>query len=274
MTQTTPKGVDYSRLQANLKKGFAASASVLALSLLAQPVLAQTVPEDTIVVTGTRQIIQDAIALKREATTVVDGLSADEIGDLPALSIGEALEQIASVGSQREGSGATEVSIRGLGPFLGSTVIDGREATNGSGDRSVNFSQFPSELFNKLEVYKTQEASFIEGGVAGQISLSTLKPLDYGKQRLQVQAKGTIGVDNLDIAERDIGIGYRLTGSYVDQWEGAFGDFGISIGGQIRRQANPEQEARSSSTFDACVISGLDGSSCDGSSPNEEGQDI
>lgn len=218
---------------------------------------------DEIVVTGTRQVIQDSIKLKRQATTVVDGLSADEIDAIPALSIAEALEQITSVGSQREGSGATEVSIRGLGPFLGSTVINGREATNGSGDRSVNFSQFPSELFNKLEVYKTQEASFIEGGVAGQIALSTLKPLEHGKQRIQLQAKGSLAPDNFDVEDAERQIGYRLTGSYVDQFESnKLGDFGISIGGQIQRRPNPEQEARSTATFQACRIATLDGNSC------------
>jgi len=217
---------------------------------------------DEIVVEGIRRIIQDSIALKRDATTVVDGLSADEIGDLPALSIAEALEQITSVGSQREGSGATEVSIRGLGPFLGSTVINGREATNGSGDRSVNFSQFPSELFNKIEVFKTQEASFIEGGVAGQIALSTLKPLDFGKQRVQLQAKGSIQPDNLRLTDAEREIGYRLTGSYVDQWESSIGEFGLSIGGQIQRRSNSEQENRSTSTFQACRIATLDGNSC------------
>lgn len=229
-----------------------ASLGMLAVS---QAALAQDNTDDEIVVTGTRQIIQDAIALKRQATTVVDGLSADEIGDLPALSIADALEQITSVGSQREGSGATEVSIRGLGPFLGSTVINGREATNGSGDRSVNFGQFPSELFNKLEVYKTQEASFIEGGVAGQIALSTLKPLEYGKRRVQLQAKGNIQPDNLNIDDRERTIGYRLTGSYIDQWESnSIGEFGLSIGGQIQRRPNAEQEARSTSTFQACRL--------------------
>ena len=172
------------------------ASSSLSMLALSQVAMAQDSDSDEIIAIGTRQIIQDAIKLKRQAITVVDGLSADEIGDLPALSIAEALEQITSVGSQREGSGATEVSIRGLGPFLGSTVINGREATNGSGDRSVNFSQFPSELFNKLEVYKTQEASFIEGGVAGQIALSTLKPLEYGKRRIQLQAKGNIQPDS------------------------------------------------------------------------------
>lgn len=237
--------------------------SSLSLLAMSQVAFAQDTQEDEEVITvGIRQVIQNSIKLKRSSATVVDGLSADEIGDLPALSIAEALDSIASVGSQREGSGATEVSIRGLGPFLGSTLINGREATNGSGDRSVNFSQFPSELFNKIEVFKTQEASFIEGGVAGQIALSTLKPLEYGKRRVQLQAKGSISPDNLDVNGAQRQVGYRLTGSYVDQWEGAFGDFGLSIGGQLERRPNPEQEARSTSTFQACRIVSLDGNAC------------
>lgn len=245
------------------------------LSMMAAPAaFAQDAAGDEVVVTGTRQVIQDSIVLKRDATTVVDGLSASEIGELPGLSIGDALETLTGVSSQREGSGATTVSVRGLGPFLGSTVINGREATNGSGDRSVNFSQFPSELFNKLEVFKTQEASFIEGGVSGQIALTTLKPLDYGKQRIQLQAKGSLGVDNLRLEDATRDFGYRLTGSYVDQFETKIGDFGISIGGQLRQNTNPEQEARSSSTFQSCTIASLDGSSCNGSSPNISAEDV
>lgn len=241
---------------------------------VSQMAVAQDSSVDEVISTGTRQVVRDSITLKRNSTSIVDGLSADEIGDLPALSIAEALESITAVGSQREGSGATEISIRGLGPFLGSTVINGREATNGSGDRSVNFSQFPSELFNKIEIYKTQEASLIEGGVAGQVALSTLAPLDYDKRRFQLQAKGNLNPDNLEINNATRDVGYRLTGSYVDQFDTKAGRFGLSIGAQTNLTPNPEQEARSSSTFDACVISGLDSSSCDGSSPNAEGQDI
>ena len=98
---------------------------------------------EEVIVTGTRQLIQDAITIKRDNVMVVDGLSASDIGELPALSIGEALESLTGVASHRENGGATEVSIRGLGPFLSATTFNGREATNGSGDRSVNCSQFP-----------------------------------------------------------------------------------------------------------------------------------
>ena len=214
---------------------------------------------DVIVVQGIRSTIQNSIETKRQSDNIVDALSVDDIGDLPALSIGEALETITGAASHREQGGATEIAVRGLGPFLGSTVINGREAANGSGDRSVNFSQFPSELFNKLEIYKTQQASFIEGGVSGQIALSTLKPIEYGKRRIQAELKGDYHPDNADLNENVRDFGYRGTVSFVDSWDvGTNGKLGLSIGYQKRETSNPEQEARTSSGFRDCrnVVSG------------------
>ncbi|MEM9232692.1 MAG: TonB-dependent receptor [Pseudomonadota bacterium] len=215
--------------------------------------------EDVVVVTGSRQVIQDSIDLKRNSTQIVDGLSAEEIGDLPALSIGEALENVTGVASHRENGGATEVSIRGLGPYLSSTVVNGRAATNGSGDRSVNFSQFPSELVNKLAVFKTQDASQIEGGVAGQIQIETLKPLEYGKRRFQTELKGNVNPDQLDQDDTEAGdIGYRFTTSYTDQFDVGEGSFGLSIGLQRSDISQPEAESRqtgpTSNSRPACLI--------------------
>ena len=208
--------------------------------------------DEAIVVTGLRYTIQSSIEEKRTSDLVVDALTTEDIGNIPALSIGEALETLTGVASHREQGGATEVSIRGLGPFLSSTVINGREATNGSGDRSVNFSQFPSELFNTIRVYKTQQASLVEGGVSGQIQLETLKPLDKDKQSLLVDVKGTYNPDNsnINIAERDVG--YRGTFSYVDQFDTNAGRVGITLGVQRNVTTNPEAEARSSSTYRDC----------------------
>ena len=204
---------------------------------------------EEIQVVGTRAIIQSAIDIKRNSTTIVDGLSATDIGDLPALSIGEALESITGAASHRENGGATEISIRGLGPFLSATTFNGRMATNGTGDRSVNFSQFPSELMSKLAIYKTQDASLIEGGVAGLIELETLRPLDYGKRRFQVDVKGNYNPDQQDISDTMAGrVGYRGTASYVDQFDLENGGvFGISLGLQRSDISQPEQEMRSSS---------------------------
>ena len=208
---------------------------------------------EEVVVTGTRSTIQSSIAAKRASDTVVEVLSAEDIGDIPSLSIGEALETLTSAAAHRDQGTATEVSIRGMGPFLGSTVFNGREATNGSGDRSVNFSMFPSELFNKLQVYKTQQASLIEGGVSGQIALGNVRPIDYGKRRFQGDVKMNYNPNNADIniAKRDLG--YRASGSYIDQFDTAGGGaFGISLGVQKNAVTNPEQEYRTSSAWRDC----------------------
>ncbi|VAV98065.1 TonB-dependent receptor [hydrothermal vent metagenome] len=237
-----------------------------ALTMTATPTLAQdeqgqgeqdkvaASDDNVIVVSGIRATIQDSIATKKEATTIVDALSSEEIGDLPALSIGEALETLTGAASHREQGGATEISIRGLGPFLGSTTLNGREATNGSGDRSVNFSQFPSELFNKVAIYKTQEANFIEGGVSGQIRLETVRPIDYGKRRIQGDFKLNYNPDNSALNIRERNLGYRGTVSYIDQFKLGDGEVGISLGYSRNVTTNPEQEVRSSSGFRDCRL--------------------
>ncbi|WP_020210470.1 TonB-dependent receptor [Gilvimarinus chinensis] len=204
---------------------------------------------EEVVVQGTRATIQTTIDIKRNSTTIVDGMSANDIGDMPALSIGEALESITGASSHRENGGATEISIRGLGPYLSATTFNGRNATNGSGDRSVNFSQFPSELINKLAIYKTQDASLIEGGVAGLIALETVKPLDFDKRRLQVEAKAGFQPNQQNIEDSMSGdVGFRGSASYVDQFEFDNGSaLGISLGYEQSDIAQPESEMRASS---------------------------
>ena len=225
------------------------------LALAGVPAVAEDAEDaemEEIVVTGTRATIQSSIQVKRASDTVVEALSVDEIGDIPSLSIGEALETLTSAAAHRDQGTATEVSIRGMGPFLGSTVFNGREATNGSGDRSVNFSMFPSELFNKLQIYKTQQASLIEGGVSGQIALGNVRPVDYGKRRMQADLKANYNPNNADIniAEREWG--YRASGSYIDHVDTASGALGFSIGLQQNAVTNPEQEYRTSSAWRDC----------------------
>ncbi len=257
MTTLEPKAIRSGRVAAMLMAGVAGIA--MAPQAIAQDGevdegAAQAAEDSTIVVSGIRETIQNSIETKRASDEVFDALSADEIGDLPALSIGEALETLTGAGSHREQGGATEIAIRGLGPFLSSTVINGRSATNGSGDRSVNFSQFPSELFSKVGIYKTQSASQIEGGVAGQIVLETVKPIDYGKRRIQGDFKLNYNPNNFEIArdQRFQDFGYRATVSYIDQFQLGEGELGISLGYSRNESTNPEQEANVSSTVNYC----------------------
>ncbi len=205
-----------------------------------------------IVVTGIRNTIETSIATKRNENAIVDVLTSSDIGDLPALSIGEAIQTITGATSHQEKGGATEISLRGLGSFLSATTFNGREASNGSGDRAVNFNQFPSELVSGIKIYKSQQANIIEGGVAGTIELGTIRPLDYGKRSLQVEVKGNYNPYQDKIRGQGAW-GWRGTASYVDQFNlGSLGDVGIAIGVQRNQVNNPEETYAAGSTYYAC----------------------
>lgn len=215
-----------------------------------------------IVVNGIRGTLQQSIDVKRNETAIVDALSAQDIGDLPALSIGEAIETITGATTHREKGGATEIALRGLGSFLSNTTFNGREATNGSGDRAVNFNQFPSELVNGIKIYKSQQANLIEGGVAGTIELETLRPLDYGKRALQVEVKGSYSPYS-DRLRGDKGLGSRATISYIDQYDlGGLGRVGIALGFQRNHVGSPEETVAGSSTWVACSTTPVPTNNC------------
>jgi iron complex outermembrane receptor protein len=240
-------------LRAALLAGAGSTMAVAAMPVMAQDatVAAQEkVEEEAIIVTGIRETIQNSINTKREETAIVDALSSDDIGDIPAISVGQAIQTITGATTHREKGDASEIALRGLGPFLSNSTFNGRDATNGSGDRSVNFNQFPSELVNNIKIYKTQQASLVEGGVAGTIEIGTLRPLDFGKRRLQGELKAQYNPYGDRITGREGGVGWRGTLSYVDQF--ANDTIGIAIGVQRNDTNNPEETYAASSTWTAC----------------------
>ncbi|HEY0412844.1 MAG TPA: TonB-dependent receptor, partial [Allosphingosinicella sp.] len=141
---------------------------------------------DTIVVTGLRQSLANSQNIKRNADTVVDAITAQDIGALPDRSVTEALQRVPGVSMNRfagsndpdhfsvEGSG---VVVRGLS-FVRSE-FNGRDTFSaGVYGQAINFSDVPSELLGSVEVYKNTTAEMIEGGLSGTVNLNTRKPLD------------------------------------------------------------------------------------------------
>lgn len=213
---------------------------------------------DEIIVTGARATQRSSIGYKRAADVVVDGLVSDEIGATPDNSIGDTLERIVGVSADRFKGNANELSVRGLGPTLSFSTFNGREVSTAGPDRSVAFQQFPSELVNGVLVYKTQRADFLEGGVGGVIELKSMKPLDYGKRRIQFELRGDFQPQDDDVYQHD-GLGYRGNISYVDQFSTGIGDIGISIGYQRQDTTAPEDYYNGNSTFQLCNTAATNG---------------
>lgn len=239
-----------------LRAGLLASAAVVfATPALAQDPApaAQDQPStvDDIVVTGARATQRSSIAVKRNTTVIVDAIVNDEIGSLPDNSVADTLERVTGVTADRFKGNANELSVRGLGPTLSFSTFNGREVSTAGPDRSVAFQQFPSELVNGVLVYKTQQADFAEGGIAGVIDLRSIRPLE-AKPRLQFEYRGVYQEKDAAIRGRD-GLGYRANLSWTNRWlDTAVGDIGVSLGYQRQDQAAPEDYYTTNSAFIPC----------------------
>lgn len=187
------------------------------------------------VVTGYRSSLRSAIAVKRNLDVVAEIVSAEDIGRLPDVSIAEALARLPGVTSQRTGGQASAINIRGLSQDLVSATLNGREQVATSGNRTIEFDQYPSELVNQAAVYKSPKASQIEGGVAGKVELTTARPLRQSGTIISLNARGVYNDRAGQNPDADK-YGYRISGSIQTQL--LDNTLGIALGYARLRQAN------------------------------------
>jgi iron complex outermembrane receptor protein len=181
----------------------------------AAPAPADSVEEIT--VTGIRAGIQSAIALKKSSSSIVEAVSAEDIGKLPDTSIAESLARLPGLTAQRLDGRAQSISIRGLGPDYNTVLLNGREQVSTGDNRGVEFDQYPSEILSGVLVYKTPDAALIGQGLAGTADLQTIRPLKYGKRVLSANARYEFNSeDKLNPDGKDTG--HRFSATYVDQF--------------------------------------------------------
>jgi len=183
---------------------------------------------EVIEVKGFRRSLIESLNTKRYSDTVVEAVSADDMGALPDVSIADAISRLPGVTSVRQGGQSSELNIRGLSGNYVFATMNGREMVSDQGGRSVQFDQYPSELINSVQVYKSQKASLIEGGVAGTIELQTVNPLENSEdQTFTIQTKLSHNDSAGDHPDADA-TGNRISFSY----QGKFLDdtLGFAVG--------------------------------------------
>ena len=145
-------------------------------------------PEE-VIVTGIRKGIQDAISAKKSASSIIEAVSAEDIGKLPDNSIAESIGRLPGIAAQRTNGRAQTLAIRGLGPDFTMTTFNGREQASTNENRTVEFDQYPSELVSQVKVFKTPDAGMSYQGLAGTTDIETVKPLAFGKRALSLSYK-------------------------------------------------------------------------------------
>src|ERR1700694_1781103 len=196
-----------------------AYAVTMALLGAAWQAQAQTPPkppttQDTITVTGIRASVEKSIETKRNADSIVEVITSDDIGKMPDKNIADAVSRVpgVTISSQAGGSGGFDendrVSLRGTNPSLTQTLINGPPVASGDWfvldqvglvGRSVSFSLLPSELVSQVIIRKSATADLVEGGVAGAVDIITRKPLDF---RNQLTLEGGLGAVYADLPKK------------------------------------------------------------------------
>jgi iron complex outermembrane recepter protein len=222
-----------------------AAAVAAALAGASGATYAQSAPDeplDEVVVSGIRHSIESSIALKKDSTSIVESITAEDIGKLPDTSIAESIARLPGLAAQRVNGRAQVISIRGLGPRYGTTLLNGREMVSTGDNRSVELDQFPSELINSATVYKTPDATLIGQGLSGTLNMQTIRPLAGGGRQLAFGGridKNSNGNLNADSDDR----GGRYSMSYVDQF--ADGKVGLAVGLAYLDAPNQERHYKS-----------------------------
>ncbi|PPU41591.1 TonB-dependent receptor [Xanthomonas arboricola] len=213
--------------------------------LLAAPVYAQHTPSsptapagkaagsavdlDAVEVRGVRASLIKSQVIKRDASQIVDSVSAEDIGALPDRSVTETLQRVSGVTIDHfaarsdpdhfsaEGSG---VMIRGLTQVRGE--LNGRDIFSAASGRGLSFEDVPAELMAGVDVYKNPSAEIIEGGLGGTVNLRTRMPFDN---------PGRIVGGNVDYNYGDMSKKYKPSASFLfsDRWSTGIGEMGFMI---------------------------------------------
>ncbi|MCC8687524.1 TonB-dependent receptor [Xanthomonas campestris] len=181
---------------------------------------------DKVQVTGLRRAIEGAISVKRDSTSIVEAISAEDIGRLPDVSIAESLARLPGLAAQRVAGRAQVISVRGLSPDFSTTLLNGREVVSTGDNRSVEFDQYPSELVSGVTVYKTPDAGLVGQGLSGTVDMQTARPLSYNERVIAIG--GRYQRNSLGKAANVDPYGNRFNVSYIDQF--ANRTIGLTIG--------------------------------------------
>jgi iron complex outermembrane receptor protein len=239
------RGTTFAAASVCVIAAFGTSAQAQTPDAAQQPSAASRQPDGAelqeVVVTGVRRSLQNAINTKRIADTVVDAISAEDVGKFPTENVAESLQRVTGIQITRFRGEAQNVTIRGLPPDFTLVQLNGHQLTSAIGpttsglNRSFDFTILPSEFVSSIEVYKAPTADLEEGGLAGTVIAHTVRPLDIGKRKFA----GTLSGENESNRDK---WAPRASAFYTDVF--ADGKFGVSLGAAYTRKYTETDEQR------------------------------
>jgi TonB-dependent receptor len=189
---------------------------------------------DEVVITGIRGSLRQSLEMKRDTPLVTDNISTTDIGQLPDVTIAEELNRLPGVNTTRDRGNASQASVRGLGPRLVFGLVNGREVASSEPSQDLRWEVYPSEVLGGVQVYKTQSADLIPGGIAATIDIRTLRPLDYQGPTFSIRAGPTWNDEAATLPDYSPW-GLRASAGFFKHLSD---DFAIGIAGSYQKEKN------------------------------------
>jgi iron complex outermembrane receptor protein len=199
---------------------------------------AKAVTLNAVQVTGFASSVQNSIEIKRQSDSIVEAVSAEQIGKLPGTSIADTLGRLPGLAVQTVSGRPQVLTIHGLGPDFSTALVNGNQQVSTSNNRDVQFDQYPSSWFGSVVVHMSPSANLIGQGLSGTVDMHTIRPLDSAERKMVVNAHYIWdGMGQLADGPGVSDNGYHVNGVYVDQF--ADHTFGITLG--VDFDSNPAQ---------------------------------
>lgn len=199
---------------------------------------AQAEDVEVISVSGIRGSLIRAQAVKMENTSIVEAISAEDIGKLPDSSIAESLARLPGMSGERVGGRTSGISIRGFKEDFTGTSLNGRELIGIGDNRGVEYDLYPSEIMTGATVYKTTDAALMVQGIGGTVDLQTVRPLQ-AQETLTVNGVYELAGRDSDNPEFD-NKGHRLSLSFVEK----FADDTIGLAVALATTESPNNQRK------------------------------
>ncbi|GAA0370746.1 TonB-dependent receptor [Bowmanella denitrificans] len=207
----------------------AVQAALLASQAL--PALAQEADQnevEVVEVKGFRGSVQKSLNIKRLSSTIVDAISAEDIGKFPDQTVADAMSRITGVQVEKTDGESDKVSIRGTAPHLNLTLLNGQNVASATASTSIltpsrgfNYSLLPAEVVETLEVHKSAQAKVDEGSIGGTVIVKTRKPLSTDNNYLVLSAR--------DGYQQSSGEHSPLLSGFYS-WKNEDSNFGLNVG--------------------------------------------
>lgn len=197
---------------------------VIAVGLaLSTQLAAQAEEVEEIMVVGSRAQLQSALDRQRNSDKVIGVVDSDAIGNFADINVAESLRRISGIMVENDQGEGRYVTVRGMNTDLNAMTINGVSTASPENRRGIILDGVPSDLLDRMTVYKTLTPNLDADTIGGAIDLETITGFSYPEMFVRLKAETSYN-ELTDDANNP-----ELAATFTNRWDVAGGELGVAM---------------------------------------------